>query len=79
LPTPTELGLPPSPAFAADLVESLRLALFTPMVEQVFADLHAAPIRITRPHVPLPAADALEDATIPSVVRIVETVRKAMD
>jgi acetoin:2,6-dichlorophenolindophenol oxidoreductase subunit beta len=48
-------------------------------VEEVFPDLHGAPIRITSPHVPLPAADALEDATIPSVARIVETVRKALD
>jgi acetoin:2,6-dichlorophenolindophenol oxidoreductase subunit beta len=49
------------------------------VVEEVFADLRGAPIRITSPHVPLPAADALEDATIPSVARIVETVRKALD
>jgi acetoin:2,6-dichlorophenolindophenol oxidoreductase subunit beta len=48
-------------------------------VEEVFSDLDGPPIRITSPHVPLPAADALEDATIPSVTRIVETVRKAMD
>jgi acetoin:2,6-dichlorophenolindophenol oxidoreductase subunit beta len=48
-------------------------------VEEVFPDLHGAPIRITSPHVPLPAADALEDAAIPSVARIVETVRKALD
>lgn len=49
------------------------------VVEEVFADLHGAPVRITSPHVPLPAADALEDATIPSVARVVETVRKALD
>jgi pyruvate/2-oxoglutarate/acetoin dehydrogenase E1 component len=49
------------------------------VVEEVFADLRGAPMRITSPHVPLPAADALEDATIPSVARIVETVRKALD
>ncbi len=36
------------------------------------------PARITTPHVPLPAADALEDHAIPSLARIVETVRKAM-
>jgi pyruvate dehydrogenase E1 component beta subunit len=48
-------------------------------VEEVFTDLDGPPIRITTPHVPLPAADALEDAAIPSVARIVETVRKALD
>ncbi len=31
---------------------------------------------ITTPHVPLPAADALEDLANPSVDRIVETVVK---
>jgi acetoin:2,6-dichlorophenolindophenol oxidoreductase subunit beta len=48
-------------------------------VEEVFSDLDGPPVRITTPHVPLPSADALEDATIPSVTRVVETVRKAMD
>jgi len=31
--------------------------------------------RVTAPHVPLPAADPLEDAVIPSVDRIVDAVR----
>jgi acetoin:2,6-dichlorophenolindophenol oxidoreductase subunit beta len=48
------------------------------VVEEVFGDLDGPPIRITTPHVPLPAADALEDATIPSVPRIVGTVRRAL-
>ena len=48
-------------------------------VEEVFSDLDGPPVRITTPHVPLPSADALEDATIPSVARVVETIRKAMD
>ena len=47
-------------------------------VEEVFSDLHGPPIRITTPHIPLPAADALEDGAIPSVARVVETVRKAL-
>lgn len=47
-------------------------------VEEVWGDMDAAPLRITTPHIPLPAADALEDGTIPSASRIVETVRKAM-
>lgn len=42
-----------------------------------FWNLDAPIERITTPHVPLPAAANLEDATIPSVERIVDTVRKA--
>jgi pyruvate/2-oxoglutarate/acetoin dehydrogenase E1 component len=49
------------------------------VAEEVWSDLDGPPVRITSPHVPLPSADALEDATIPSVQRIVETVRKALD
>lgn len=45
--------------------------------EDAFWDLDAPIIRITTPHVPLPAADSLEDATIPSVDRVFETVYKA--
>jgi pyruvate dehydrogenase E1 component beta subunit len=44
-------------------------------VEERFADLDGPPVRITTPHVPMPAADVLEDATLPSVARIVETIR----
>ena len=47
--------------------------------EECFYDLDGPIVRITTPHVPLPAADALEDNTIPSVNRIVETVRKEID
>lgn len=46
--------------------------------EELFWELDAPIIRITTPHIPLPAADALEDATIPSVDRIVETVTKTI-
>ncbi|ABK52820.1 Transketolase, central region [Acidothermus cellulolyticus 11B] len=46
------------------------------LVEEAWPDLKAAPVRITTPHIPLPAADVLEDAAIPSVDRIVETIRK---
>ncbi len=46
--------------------------------EECFYDLDGPMVRITTPHVPLPSADALEDATIPSVARIVETVRTSM-
>jgi pyruvate dehydrogenase E1 component beta subunit len=48
------------------------------VAEECFWNLDAPIVRITSPHVPLPAADRLEDATIPSVDRIVETVRRSM-
>src|SRR5205814_2409990 len=46
--------------------------------EECFYDLDGPIIRITTPHVPLPAADVLEDVAMPSVERIIETVRKSM-
>lgn len=49
------------------------------VAEERFTDLDGPLIRITTPHIPLPAADALEDMALPSVGRIVETVRKAVD
>ena len=45
-------------------------------VEEAFDHIDGAPIRITTPHIPLPHAGVLEDAAIPSVDRIVETVAK---
>lgn len=48
------------------------------VTEEIFWELDAPTIRITTPHVPLPAADVLEDATIPSVGRIVDTVKGTM-
>jgi len=47
--------------------------------EELFWDLDAPITRITTPHVPLPAADQLEDLTIPSAARIVATVLKTID
>ena len=41
------------------------------VAEECFFDLDAPIVRITTPHIPLPASDALEDNTIPSVDRIV--------
>jgi pyruvate dehydrogenase E1 component beta subunit len=49
------------------------------VAEELFWDLDAPIMRITTPHVPLPAADRLEDLTIPSVARIVATIRKTLD
>jgi pyruvate dehydrogenase E1 component beta subunit len=46
------------------------------VAEECFYDLDGPIVRITTPHVPLPAADALEDHAVPSVDRIVETVRR---
>jgi len=47
--------------------------------EEIFFELDGPIVRITTPHVPLPAADALEDLAIPSVERIVTTVTKSMN
>ncbi len=49
------------------------------VAEEAFNDLDGPLIRITTPHIPLPAADALEDLAMPSTQRIVETVRKNLD
>jgi acetoin:2,6-dichlorophenolindophenol oxidoreductase subunit beta len=49
------------------------------VAEELFWDLDAPIVRITTPHVPLPAADRLEDLTIPSAARIVEIIRKTVD
>jgi pyruvate/2-oxoglutarate/acetoin dehydrogenase E1 component len=49
------------------------------VVEECFYDLDGPVQRITAPHVPLPAADSLEDAVIPSVERIVDAVRRSLD
>jgi pyruvate dehydrogenase E1 component beta subunit len=49
------------------------------VTEECFYDLDGPVRRITSPHVPLPAADALEDAVIPSVERIVQVIRESLD
>jgi acetoin:2,6-dichlorophenolindophenol oxidoreductase subunit beta len=49
------------------------------VAEELFWDLDAPIVRITTPHVPLPAADRLEDLTIPSAARIFEIIRKTVD
>jgi pyruvate/2-oxoglutarate/acetoin dehydrogenase E1 component len=46
------------------------------VAEECFYDLDGPIVRITTPHVPLPAAEALEDEAIPTIDRIVETVVK---
>ena len=46
------------------------------VAEEAFGALTGPAVRITTPHIPLPAADRLEDHVLPSVDRIVETVSK---
>ena len=48
------------------------------IAEENFYDLDAPIRRITTPHVPLPAADSLEDAAIPSVERVASSVRAGL-
>jgi pyruvate dehydrogenase E1 component beta subunit len=47
--------------------------------EEAFWSLDGPSIRITTPHIPLPAAAALEDLAMPSADRIYETIAKSLD
>jgi acetoin:2,6-dichlorophenolindophenol oxidoreductase subunit beta len=49
------------------------------VADECFWDLDGPVVRITTPHIPLPAADRLEDATIPSAERIVREIRERID
>ena len=44
------------------------------VAEELFWDLEGPIVRVTTPHIPLPSADALEDAVMPSAERIVDNV-----
>jgi pyruvate dehydrogenase E1 component beta subunit len=48
------------------------------VADEAFYELDGPPVRITTPHIPLPAADILEDLALPSVERIVERVRRSL-
>ncbi len=48
------------------------------VAEECIYDLDGPIVRVTTPHVPLPAADTLEDLAMPSAARIAEGVRKAI-
>jgi pyruvate/2-oxoglutarate/acetoin dehydrogenase E1 component len=48
------------------------------VADEAFFDLDGPIVRVTTPHLPLPAADVLEDAAIPSLERIAEGVRRAV-
>jgi pyruvate/2-oxoglutarate/acetoin dehydrogenase E1 component len=49
------------------------------VADELFWDLDGPIVRITTPHIPLAAADNLEDVQIPSVERIVSQVRQLVD
>jgi acetoin:2,6-dichlorophenolindophenol oxidoreductase subunit beta len=49
------------------------------VAEELFWDLDAPIVRITTPHVPLAAANHLEDAQIPSSERIVARIKDLVD
>jgi len=49
------------------------------VADEIFWDLDGPIIRITTPHIPLPAADELEDATMPSTKRIVREIVEKID
>jgi pyruvate dehydrogenase E1 component beta subunit len=49
------------------------------VADEGFYSLDAPIVRITTPHVPLPSASALEDAVLPTVDRIVDTVHRRLE
>jgi pyruvate dehydrogenase E1 component beta subunit len=48
------------------------------VADEAFFTLDGPIVRVTTPHLPLPSADVLEDAAIPSPERIVEGVRRSL-
>jgi acetoin:2,6-dichlorophenolindophenol oxidoreductase subunit beta len=48
------------------------------VADEAFYDLDGPPVRITTPHIPLPAADILEDLALPSVDRIADRVQRSL-
>jgi pyruvate/2-oxoglutarate/acetoin dehydrogenase E1 component len=49
------------------------------VAEEAFWDLDGPIVRVTTPHIPLPAAGELEDLAIPSTARVVESVMRMLD
>ena len=49
------------------------------VAEEAFWDLEGPIVRVTTPHIPLPSADALEDAVMPSAEDIVDNVIRLVD
>ena len=52
--------------------------LMSIIADEAFYELDGPLVRITTPHIPLPAADVLEDLVIPNAARIVETVLRTL-
>jgi pyruvate/2-oxoglutarate/acetoin dehydrogenase E1 component len=48
------------------------------VADEAFWDLDGPIVRITTPHIPLPAADHLEDLALPSAARIVDKIRRVL-
>ncbi|MBV8794972.1 MAG: alpha-ketoacid dehydrogenase subunit beta [Hyphomicrobiales bacterium] len=48
------------------------------VADEAFWDLDGPIVRITTPHIPLPAADHLEDLALPSAARVVDKVRRVL-
>jgi pyruvate dehydrogenase E1 component beta subunit len=49
------------------------------VADEAFYSLDAPLVRITTPHIPLPSAAVLEDLAVPSVDRIVATIKRRLD
>ena len=49
------------------------------VAEELFWNLDGPIVRVTTPHIPLPSADALEDAVIPSAEKVIDAVVKLAD
>ena len=49
------------------------------VADEAFYDLDGPVVRITTPHIPLPAADNLEDLALPTAPRIVEKIRRSLN
>ncbi len=49
------------------------------VAEEAFWDLDGPIVRVTTPHIPLPAAGELEDLAIPSTARVVDSVTRMLD
>ena len=52
--------------------------LMSIIADEAFYELDGPLVRITTPHIPLPAADVLDDLVIPNAARIVETVLRTL-
>jgi acetoin:2,6-dichlorophenolindophenol oxidoreductase subunit beta len=49
------------------------------VADEAFWDLNGPIVRITTPHIPLPAADHLEDLALPNAARIVDKIVRVMN